>query len=195
MYYSADQLITMMSRAKDFIKVPDDYHIIGVRANEEDRKLNKFSCTFHLMHGSKLVLSTSGTTVCGKPALKGGFKRFNSKGVAVLMANRVYNGVWIFGKHRGWMEALRQLGSSVWVFRDGDLDDLAEETGKPEKGFFGINFHTASKNYFKNLVVKFINGWSYGCQVANRTRDYRRILKLCKPQKRVTYTLLDEFSI
>ena len=192
MYYTSDQLLTMMTRAWGFTHMPEDYHIIGIRSNLESREANKFACTFHLFHGRKLVLSTSGTTVPGKPILLGGFKRFNKKGAAVLKSDVVYYDVW---KYAGWLLGLKQLGAPVWVCRDGNLNDKAEQTGIATKGWYGINFHTATRNYLKNLIIKLINGWSAGCQVANNTKDYREIIKRCKDQDAVTYTLLDEFSV
>lgn len=194
MYYKEEDLITMMERARDFKKVPTDYHIIGVRSAEDTP--NKFDDTFHLMQGEKLILSTSGTTNPGTIILKGGFLKYNQDGAAVLESNRVYNNVWIYGKHAGRIPALKQLGSSMAIWRDGDYDDKSEEIGKRTVGYYGINFHC--DQYDVNAVDKnsdAIGGWSAGCQVCNVMKDYNKIISLTKAQKSVTYTLLNEFSV
>jgi len=183
----------MMSRATNFIAVPSEYHIIGVRC--ADQIPNEFNCTFHLMKGTDLILSTTGTTVPGTPSLLGGFLKYNKKGSAVVVANYVYNEVWKFGKHGGWLPALKQLGAKIFVGRDGNKNKEAEDTNNRVWGYFGINFHTATKNYLGKIIKKYVNNWSHGCQVCNNTVEYMHIINLTRKQKTVTYTLLDEFSV
>jgi hypothetical protein len=95
------------------------------------------------------------------------------------------------------MPALKQLGNKNSVYRDGDGDGKSEEKGKYTSGYYGINFHTADRNYKANLVKAKINGWSAGCQVCNNTKEYREILAIIKKskQKYVSYALLKEFSV
>ena len=193
MLYEAKHVLEMMSRAKNYKGVPRGYHIIGIRseADESDR----FDDMFYLFKGKKLVMTTTGTTNPGAKILLGGFLKWNKKGAAVLASNYVYNNVWIFGKHGGWMPALRQRGARVLIFRDGNKNRKSEQIGTSEWGWFGLNFHTATKNYLKKLIIKLIGGWSAGCQVCNNTVEYMRIINLCKSQKTITYTLLDEFTV
>lgn len=194
MYYKEENLIEMMKRARDFKGVPTGYHIIGIRSSADEP--NKFDDVFHLMLGEKLILSTTGTTNPGTTVLKGGYLKYNKDGAAVLEGNRVYNNVWKYGKHQNKIPALKQLGASVAVWRDGDKDGKSEEIGKREVGYFGINFHC--DQYDVNGPDKnsdLINGWSAGCQVCNVLTDYNKVINLAKAQKNVTYTLLNEFSI
>lgn len=194
MYYKDKDLITMMTQARDFKKVPADYHIIGVRSSEDIP--NKFDDTFHLFKGEKLILSTTGTTNPGTPILKGGFMKYNKDGAAVLEADRVYNGVWMFGLHGGSIPALKQLGASVAIWRDGDRNGKSEEIGKRTVGYYGINFHPDQYDIeAEDKDSDDINGWSAGCQVCNILEDYKKILTFVKGQKSVTYTLLNEFSV
>ncbi len=193
MYYSEKYLITMMTRAEGFKKIPSGYHIIGVRSDKQIP--NEFNCTFHLMEGEKLIMSTTGTTIPGTPSLLGGFTRYNKVGSAVVVSNRVYDNVWKYGKHGGWMPALKQLGNKILVGRDGNKDKIAEDDKNQIWGYFGINFHTATKSYLGKIIKKYVNNWSHGCQVVNNSEDYMKIINMVKHQSRVSYTLLDEFSV
>jgi len=194
MYYREEHLVTMMKQAKGFKTVPSGYHIIGIRSDEDAP--NKFDDAFHLMKGEKLILSTSGTTNPGTPILKGGFLKYNKDGAAALEANRVYVNVWKYGKHQGKIPALKQLGASMAIWRDGDKDGKSEEKGRRTVGYYGINFHP--DQYDINAADKNssnINGWSAGCQVCDNIKDYRKIINLVKKQNFITYTLLNEFSV
>lgn len=194
MYYDSKHLITMLTRAKGFTKIPSSYHIIGI--SSADDAPNKFDDTFHLMYGEELVLSTSGTTNPGTPVLQGGFMKYNKDGAAVVESDRIYYNLWKYGLHKGKVPALKQLGAAIVVWRDGDKDGKSEEQGKRSSGYYGINFHPDQYNI--NATDKNssnINGWSAGCQVCNNMADYRKIIKLVKKQKYITYTLLNEFSI
>ena len=194
MYYKGEDIITMMKQAQGFKDIPSDYHIIGIRSANDAP--NKFDDAFHLFKGEDLILSTSGTTNPGTPVLKGGFLRYNKDGAAVLEADRVYYNVWKYGKHRGKVDALKQLGAPVTIYRDGDKDGKSEEKGKRTTGWYGINFHP--DQYDLDAADKQsdnINGWSAGCQVCNIIKDYKKIIELTKSQKSVTYTLLNEFSV
>lgn len=194
MYYEGKDLITMMTRAEGFKSIPSGYHIIGVRSYEDAP--NKFDDVFNLFKGEELILSTTGTTNPGTTILKGGFMKYNKDGAAVLEANRVYNNVWKYGKHQGKIPALKQLGASVAVWRDGDMDGKSEEIGRRTVGYYGINFHPDQYDINgKDKTGTNINGWSAGCQVCNNIVDYRKIIKLVKNQKFITYTLLNEFSV
>jgi hypothetical protein len=193
MYYDEKYLITMMTRAEGFKKIPSVYHIIGVRSAEDAP--DRFDDTIHLMRGEKLIMSTTGTTNPGLSVLKGGYRRYNNDGAAVVESNRVYNNVWKYGLHLGFMPALKQLGAAITIWRDGNGNDKSEQVGKRTTGWYGINFHTATRSWASNLIKSLIGGWSAGCIVCNNTKEYREIIKYCKSQKTVTFTLLDEFSV
>ena len=93
------------------------------------------------------------------------------------------------------MPALKQLGNSITIWRDGDMDGMSEEQGKKTTGWYGINFHTATKSYLGKIIKSTIGGWSAGCQVCNNTVEYMEIINLIKAgkQEKVTYCLLKEF--
>jgi peptidoglycan hydrolase-like protein with peptidoglycan-binding domain len=191
--YDAKELLDRVKKLKDFKKIPEGYWIIGVR-NLEDMP-DRFDDRFFLMKDNEIVMTTTGTTNPGLKVLKGGFRRYNNDGAAVLESDRIYYNVWKYGKHLGYMPALKQLGAAVTVWRDGDMDHLSEERGKRTTGWYGINFHTATKSYLGNIIKSTIGGWSAGCQVANNTTEYMKIINTIKASKQptVTYCLLKEF--
>jgi hypothetical protein len=198
MYYTAKELVTRVKQLDDYSShkgIPEGYWIIGVR-NPED-KPDHFDDMFYLMKGEELIMETTGTTNPGLKVLKGGFRRYNNDGAAVVESDRIYYKVWKYGKHLGWMPALKQLGAVITVWRDGNMNDKSEEVGKRTTGWYGINFHTATKNYLGKVVKTLIGGWSAGCQVCNNTEDYMKIINTIKNSKqdKVTYCLLKEFSI
>jgi peptidoglycan hydrolase-like protein with peptidoglycan-binding domain len=192
--YETEELLKRVKSLKDFNGIPEGYWIIGVR-NLEDLP-DRFDDRFFLMKDDKLIMTTTGTTNPGLKIIKGGFRKYNKDGAAVVESDRIYYGVWKYGKHLGYMPALKQLGAAITVYRDGDMDHLSEEVGKKTTGWYGINFHTATKSYLGNIIKSTIGGWSAGCQVCNNTTEYMKIINTIKnsKQEKVTYCLLKEFE-
>lgn len=191
--YNAKQLISRVKKLKDFDYIPGGYWIIGIR-NPHD-STDKFDDMFYLMHGESIIMTTTGTTNPGAKILKGGFRRYNNDGAAVVESDRIYYNVWKYGKHLGYMPALKQLGAAITVWRDGDMDGKSEEQGKRTTGWYGINFHTATKSYLGRIIKDTIGGWSAGCQVCNNTVEYMKFINTIKAsgQSNITYCLLKEF--
>jgi hypothetical protein len=199
--YTDKQLLDHVKSLPDFEGFPNGRWILGVRSNEDtpdtyDDKFYEFEC-------QKFIRVLTGTTHSGGKQLKGGFKSFNKYGSAILKANKWYYNVWQYGLHRGKMEALRQRGAKVTVYRDGDLDGKAEEIGTPISGWYGINYHTNTYDFSKKSlrVVRWLIGnWSAGCQVINdrigyfEQMDYYRLSYKDGSQKFVSYCLIDEFD-
>ena len=145
------------------------------------------------MHGEELLMTTTGTTVPGLPALKGGFKKYNSKGAAVVCAN-----IWMYdsfqrGYHAGRMLALRMI-RKVWSTRDGNLNSVAEEYGKKYFANTACNFHAADWKVVSKLVRFLIGHWSYGCIVCNNRQEYNKILELVGSDP-VSMVIIPEFGV
>jgi hypothetical protein len=188
--YTTAQLLEKVREIDGFKGYPQEYWLLGVRSNEDTP--NRFDDKFYLFLGEQFVLVTSGTTNPGTPTLMQ-FEKVNKKGAAVLNADKWYYNLWHFGKHQGKVDALLQLGAPVEVYRDTDKDDKSEEQGVLDRGYFGINFHP---NTYKPSAPKtnVIGWWSAGCQVVNDLNTYKRIITMCKPQKVVSYCLINEFK-
>ena len=198
--YTDKQLLDRVKEIGSFIKIPQGRWILGVRSSDD--LPNRFDDKFYEYHGEEFIQVLTGTTNPGITILKGGFKRFNKVGSAILKADQWYYNVWKYGLHRGKMPALRQIGNAVLVHRDGDMDGKSEELGKPKRGYFGINYHSNTYNFRgKNLNVtrEFIGDWSAGCQVINQRKAYLEQMKWYEnalkngEQKWVSYCLLNEF--
>jgi hypothetical protein len=188
--YTTAQLLEKVREIDGFKGYPQEYWLLGVRSNEDTA--NRFDDKFYLFLGEQFILVTSGTTNPGTPTLMQ-FEKVNKKGAAILNADKWYYNVWHFGKHQGKVDALLQLGAPVEVYRDTDKDDDSEEQGVLDRGYFGINFHP---NTYKPSAPKtnVIGWWSAGCQVVNDLNTYKRIITMCKPQKVVSYCLINEFE-
>lgn len=194
MYYSVENILEMASRAEGFTGFPKGYWLAPIRKNLTDQKSNEFNDVVNLMHHKTLVMQTTCTTVPGLPALKGGFRRYNNKGAAVVCSQIWMHGAFKYGLHAYRMKALRMI-KAVWSTRDGNYDNKAEEYGKKTWGNVACNFHASTWSY-KSKVVRFLIGhWSYGCIVCNNRQEYNEIIKLCKPQGSISMIILNEFSV
>ena len=187
--YNDKQLLDKVKSLPNFKNIPSDHWILGVRSNEDAP--NSFDDKFYLFKGEEFIWVTSGTTNAGTPTLKQ-FEKVNKDGAAILKADTWYYNVWKYGKHNGKVDALLQLGAAVQVYRDIDKDEKSEEQGKLESGYFGINFHPNTYDLTKPSGSS-IGWWSAGCQVVNNVTKYKEFIKLCKPQKNVSYCLIQEF--
>lgn len=161
-----------------------DYQFIGIRSAANEK--NKFDDLFCVVKGNSISWYTC-TTNPGTHWLK---SLLNSKGAALLKPNQYVDG-WKIGMHQGKYEAFVQ-NKPVTVFRDADMDDIAEETAVTETGYFGINIHRTND---KGVISQLIDKWSAGCQVLNNPADFKTLLLDAKATKRLsfTYTLINEF--
>ena len=195
--YSDKQLLDHVKALPSFKGFPKGIWILGVRSNEDT--FDTYDDKFYIFEGEKFLEVITGTTNPGGKILKGGFLRFNKVGAAVLKSDEWYYDVWkyIYRSSRG--HELRQVRNMI-VFRDGDMDEKAEEIGKPIVGLFGINFHTNTFKWYNDVLNWIIGSWSAGCQVTNRrTRflDWMNVLKKRRAngsQPFVTYCLINEFT-
>jgi hypothetical protein len=113
----------------------------------------------------------------------------NPKGAALLKPGQ-YVDSWKIGMHQGKYKALVQA-KPITVYRDGNKNDLAEESSVEQTGLFGINIHRANPSAISTIIDK----WSAGCQVLNNPEQFKTLLDTCEKsgQKAFTYTLLREF--
>lgn len=160
-----------------------NFHIVGIRSKEN--KPNQFDDLIGVINNDKVTWFTA-TTNPGTHWLK---NLLNPKGTALLKPGQ-YKDSYQLGLHQSKYEAFVQA-KPITVYRDGDKDDIAEETKVTETGFFGINIHRANDK----LVSKLIDKWSAGCQVLNNPDDFKELLHQAKlsGKKQFTYTLLNEF--
>lgn len=187
--YTDTELLNKVKELKNYVGIPNGYWLLGVRSKEDNP--NAFDDKIYLFKGSQFIEVTSATTNAGTPTLKQ-FEKVNKKGAAVLKSEQWYYDVWKYGKHNGKVDALLQLGAPVQVYRDTDKDDKSEEQGALDTGYFGINFHPNTYD-LSRPTSNIVGWWSAGCQVVNNVAKYKTIIRLVKPQKYVTYCLINEF--
>lgn len=198
--YTDKELLDKVQELESFDSFPKGRWILGVRSKKDIP--NSYDDKFYIYEETKFIDVLTGTTNPGLTILKGGFKKYNKHGAAVLKADQWYYNLWTYGLHRGRMPSLKQLGNKVIVFRDGNMNGKSEEIGPEQKGYYGINFHSNTydfSNDSKKVLKSDINSWSAGCQVANQRAKYIehvkefQILKEKGIQKWVTYCLINEF--
>lgn len=187
--YGDQELLDRVKGLPSFKKIPKNYWILGVQSNEDET--NKYDDKFYVFKGEEFIMVTTGTTNAGINGLKG-YDKYNKYGVAVWKTDEWYPGVWKFGKHKGKMDALRQV-KPIKYYRDGNKNGKSEEIGKEYSGIIGVNFHTNTYNKRSEAIKTLIGGWSLGCQVCNNTPHYNRIIDLVRDQASVTYCLIKEF--
>ena len=158
-------------------------HIVGVRSKANEK--NRFDDRIYLINGP-IMFPYTATTNPGTHWLK---NLMNPKGTAVLKPGQ-YVDSWKLGMHQGKYQALTQA-KPITVYRDGDKDDVAEETKVEQTGLFGINIHRANPNAISSIIDK----WSAGCQVLNNPKEFHHLISSCKNSGKelFTYTLLREF--
>lgn len=166
-------------------------NIIGVRraGNKITNQFDDFIVVeYKNCNGELRRFIYSATTDPGLSNIK---KPLSRKGCAILVPNQ-YRGCWTIGYHKGKYEALVQT-KPVKVYRDGNKDDIYDFNPKTiDNGLFGINIHKAGSN------STIVDGWSAGCQVLARSKDFDELMRLAHRQvasgygKTFTYTLITE---
>lgn len=114
----------------------------------------------------------------------------NVKGTAVIVPGQ-YRGAYKVGKHKGY-KALQQIGN-ITVYRDRDMNETVDSTGKRDTGIHAVNIHRSNQNQASTVVGK----WSAGCQVLQDPDHFMFLMTLCdrsaaKFSNSFTYTLLTE---
>lgn len=188
--YTDQQLLDKVKSLPSYKGIPKNYWILGVRSSADIP--DKFDDKFYLFNKEKFIMVTSGTTNPGVSILKKGYLKYNPLGAAVAVPQWYYT-MWVYGLHKGKMPALLQRGAAISVYRDGNNNDKSEVSKIIQKGYFGINFHANTYKMDTTVVKEGIGGWSAGCQVVNNIGKYNKIIEIVKPQKNVTFCLIDEF--
>ena len=166
-------------------------NIIGVRraGNKVTNQFDDYIVVEYIdMYGIKTRDVFPATT---DPGLSSMTKPMSTKGCAILVPGQ-YRSSWMIGYHKGKYEAIVQY-KPVKVYRDNNKDKVYDFDSKTiEEGIFGINIHKAGDN------STIVNGWSAGCQVLARRKDFDKLMKLAHYQisqghgKLFTYTLINE---
>tara|TARA_R100001230_G_C5660909_1_gene165574 strand:+ start:716 stop:1306 length:591 start_codon:yes stop_codon:yes gene_type:complete len=192
--YTDKELLDKVQTLDSFKDFPKGYWILAVRSKAD--KPNKFDDKFYIYKGTDFITVTTGTTNPGTSILRGGFKRYNKVGAAVVKSQEWYYDIYKYGLHRGKMPALRQRSSKpILYYRDGDMDGKSEEIGKVQSGVIYTNFHGSTYSKGSLLERDNINGWSAGCLVCNKNADYEALIKMFKDSKQKYFSvcLIKEF--
>ena len=193
--YKDKELLDRVKSLDSFTEFPEGYWILAVRSIKDIP--NKFDDKFYIYKGEEFVRVLTGTTNPGLSVLKGGWKKYNKKGAAVVKSNEWYYDVYKYGLHRGKMPALRQRKEKdILYYRDGNNDSKSNESGKVYSGVIYTNFHGANYNQNSAKIKSVINGWSAGCFVANNTQEYYSTIDMFREseQKYFTICLIKEFK-
>jgi hypothetical protein len=187
--YTDEELLNKVKSLDTFEYIPNNYWMIGVQSLEDET--NVYDDKFYVYKGEKFIMTLTGTTNAGKNALTG-YDKIGVSGAAVWKTNMIYYDMYSPGKHKGKMDAWRQV-KPIYYYRDADKDGKAEEQGKLYHGIIYVNFHANNYDRKSMAIKKLIGGWSYGCQVSNDPDKYNKLMSMTKEQKYITYCLLKEF--
>ena len=188
--YTDDQLLNRVKSLDSFKYIPENYWIIFVRSANPIS--DRFDDKAYLYKKERFLMRTTCTTHAGKSILKGGFKKYNSKGAAVMKADEWNYETHKYGLHRRKMPAFRQC-KKIKYYRDGDLDEIAEELGKVYDNNIYMNIHGSTYQKGRDLIRTQIGGWSAGCLTFNDNIIYEHIISILKPQKILSFALINEF--
>lgn len=185
---------------------PFDLTLFGIRSRRRDNADewdDWLGVLFHDGERDRVVVGP-GTTTPGQYALE---HPTRSAGVATMLADRQYRGMWELGLHgtsqgRGY-PAFHQVGHTAFV-RDADrdtvldVDALARDPSLVVSGqasVVGANGHRASEFRLADVVGRY----SYLCQVWREFWVFESILALARAQvaagwgDRFSYALLNEW--
>lgn len=171
MQYTDSQLIDRVeSVAKGFDGWRKGVYDIWVRHDDAPFEMDKFNdkvYTFSVGDNGKpeFRMVCTGTSHAGSYGLKQ-FAEYNSKGCAVLEADRLVYESHVYGYHKNY-RAYRQAKGFPY-YRDNDRDNLAEEIGPVYDDIIFANCHRASQ--FGESVR--IYNWSVACLVRNRSTHW-----------------------
>ena len=188
--YTDAQLLGRVRKLPGFIKIPDNYWILGVRSKADE--FDKFDDKFYLFKGEEFIMVMSGTTNPGKSGLLDPAK-YNANGVAVVVADKWYYNLWTRGLHNGKVIAYRQTGG-VDLLRDNNKNQKSGDVGTSSVEYNrGINFHPSDYNLESKTKKTNIGAWSVGCQVVNDIPKYKELMNTTRLQSVMTYCLINEF--
>jgi hypothetical protein len=173
MIYKKPELLNQLRTYYASKNIPvDETNIFGVRF-EEDQQKDLFNDWLGVWTQHNVFVAI-GTTDPGKKTTE-----TSLKGAAHLICG-YHSRIWqagIHGQHNPLFAhpALCQTGNKISVWRDKNKDfDYDKETDFIDTGYFGINFHRASK--IKD--VETIGDYSAGCQVMQNEKDFQFFLNL-----------------
>ena len=193
--YSNKQLLERVESIGGQIPNIGKYLIIGVQSNEDE--FNVFDDKFYVFDGPEFKQLSFGTTNPGKEALLF-FSNYKLKGSAIWKTNLWYGDLYTRGYHKrhrsgGGMRALVQR-KPVYFYRDSNKNRNSEERGQLYHQIIGLNLHGVDYDPYSNIIMNYIDKWSFGCQVWNRMSDYRQMINaVWHRDVPVDYALLKEF--
>lgn len=174
---------------KDF-----DVNIVGIRNSAPGRSVtNRFDDWLTISYKECGLWKCHVWPATTDPGTKPVRQFTNPNGVARLVPGQ-YRGAHTIGLHQGKYEALRQH-RSMKVWRDKNRNMTFDETSIQE-GLFGINIHRSNPR----TQSEFVEGWSAGCQVFQRVRDFNKFMDIVRKARVIhgnsfTYTLLNSSDI
>lgn len=174
--------------------IPDDT-VVLIMSNEDTPNIFDDKLYPYIDGVNPFVASCTGNA--GGPILTGGWKKYSSKGAAIIARDEIYYDAYrksdgkAIRHHNGKMPCLRLVGNLKY-YRDNDNDNKAEQLGEPIIANYATNIHLNSYNLWNKVVNTVIGNWSAGCIVLNNAEQYRRLLDIFNDNP-ITLVVLNEF--
>lgn len=170
------QLNVFSIRSKDrLVNKFDDHMFVIYKDNKNKWWIHQWACTTD--PGLKILLNPP-----------------NRKGAAILAPGQ-YKDAYAIDLHKRRYPALCQRKGNVTVYRDNNRNAVHDFEGTiKDTGMFGINIHKAGIDSTQ------VDGWSAGCTVFKRVKDFDEFMTLCRKHKQshgntFTYSLFDEAAL
>ncbi len=189
MKYTDEQLLNRVKSLKSFKGCPKGILDIWIRSkadnyNQFDDKVYTFECFGEIKRPIFIMVGT-GTSNAGSFGLKN-FRKYNSKGCAVLCADTIVLNSHVPGLHKGKPAYIQSFSVGFPYTRDNDGDDKAENYGKIYYDRIGANCHRAG------WLSTLINNWSVGCLVRNNLTQFLKWMSFMQDRP-LSVAILNEF--
>ena len=176
---SSPKILDEVSNAGYVVFEKGDFNLNIIITRILPGRPNRFDDIFNLVYqesGQWVQWTASCTADPGISNIK-----TSPKGLASVVPGQ-YRGVWRLGfhglsrKNYPAYEALVQSGNKISVWRDRNRDGTPDRNGPIDTGFFGINYHRATKKGTSIIV----DDWSEGCIVNPSSTDFDESIQICK---------------
>ena len=186
--YTDAELLTRVRQLRNFIKIPENYWILGIRSKED--RFNEFDDKFYIFRGEQFIMVMTGTT---NPGANGLLNPSNPKGVAVVVADKWHYNELTRGLHNNKVIAYRQTGG-IDLMRDNNRNKKSGDVSTSSIEYNrGINFHPSDYNLDSKTKKTNIGAWSEGCLVANDIVKYKEFMHLTRLQEKMSFCVINEF--
>lgn len=187
--YTDSEILNRVVGLGNFFAFPSNPLDVWIRSAEDgydqfDDKVYTFDC-FGAGKIPKFVMVCSGTSNAGSYGLLN-FRKYNSKGCAVLKSDEIVYNSHVHGLHKGKEAYVESRSNPFPYYRDSNGDRKANESGQIYYDWIAANCHRAG--FFSSVIYN----WSVACLVRNRLSEFMAWLSFMN-RRPLTVAILKEW--